>query len=115
MVLRFACAQGSLAGKRMLAVPDAAASSVLSRPPAWLALLAGEPGPLHGGGGMLVGPGDPIFGPGRLGGGVGGPPGRGALPPGARWDPIAPPGMRGFHPGEAPGRAADRACWLGAC
>ncbi|KAL4431594.1 hypothetical protein ABPG77_001436 [Micractinium sp. CCAP 211/92] len=58
----------------------------------------GEPGPLHGGGGMLVGPGDPIFGAGRLGGGVGGPPGRGALPPGARWDPIAPPGMRGFGP-----------------
>ena len=63
-----------------------------------------EPGPLRGGGGMHVGPGDPIFGPGRMGGGVGGPPGHapgmGGLPPGARWDPIAPPGMRGFHPGE---------------
>ena len=63
-----------------------------------------EPGPLRGGGGMHVGPGDPIFGPGRMGGGVGGPPGHGpgmpGLPPGARWDPIAPPGMRGFHPGQ---------------
>lgn len=68
----------------------------------------GEPGPLHGGGGMHVGPGDPIFGPGRLGGSVGGPPGRGSLPPGARWDPIAPPGMRGFQPDDfqqpGPGR-----------
>lgn len=63
-----------------------------------------EPGPLRGGGGMHVGPGDPIFGPGRMGGGLGGPPGHGpgmpGLPPGARWDPIAPPGMRGFHPGQ---------------
>ncbi|KAI7835435.1 hypothetical protein COHA_010664 [Chlorella ohadii] len=70
-----------------------------------------EPGPLRGGGGMHVGPGDPIFGPGRMGGGVGGPPGHapgmGGLPPGARWDPIAPPGMRGFHPDDyqqPPGR-----------
>jgi proteasome inhibitor subunit 1 (PI31) len=47
---------------------------------------------------MHVGPGDPIFGPGRMGGGVGAPPGHGSLPPGARWDPIAPPGMQGFHP-----------------
>lgn len=52
----------------------------------------------HRGGGMHVGPGDPIFGPGRMGGGVGGPPGHGSLPPGARWDPVAPPGMPGFHP-----------------
>lgn len=59
-----------------------------------------EPGPLQGGGGMHVGPGDPLFGPGRMGGGRGaGPgPGRGGLPAGARWDPIAPPGMRGFNP-----------------
>jgi proteasome inhibitor subunit 1 (PI31) len=70
-----------------------------------------EPGPLRGGGGMHVGPGDPIFGSGRMGGGVGGPPGHGpgmpGLPPGARWDPIAPPGMRGFHPDDyqqQPGR-----------
>ena len=56
-----------------------------------------EPGPLHGGGGMQVGSHDPLFGPGRMGGGrgLGGAP----LPPGARWDPIAPPGMRGFNPG----------------
>ncbi|PSC76580.1 putative proteasome inhibitor [Micractinium conductrix] len=55
-----------------------------------------EPGPLHGGGGMQVGSHDPLFGPGRMGGGrgLGGAP----LPPGARWDPIAPPGMRGFNP-----------------
>lgn len=56
-----------------------------------------EGGPRMGGG-MLVGPGDPMFGPGRMGGGVGGPPGH-ALPPGARWDPIGPPGLPGFHPG----------------
>ncbi|KAH7618973.1 hypothetical protein Ndes2526B_g05918 [Nannochloris sp. 'desiccata'] len=62
-------------------------------------------GPPHTGGGMHVGPGHPIFGPGKLGGGVGMPPefgGRGdhgvPLPPGARWDPIGPPGTRGFRP-----------------
>lgn len=66
-----------------------------------------EPGPLRGGGGMHVGPGDPIFGPGRLGGGVGRPPGHGSLPPGARWDPIAPPGMRGFGPGGEQGRTVS--------
>ena len=69
-------------------------------PPSLLALCAGYlgAGP-HRGGGMHVGPGDPIFCPGRMGGGVGGPPGHGSLPPGARWDPVAPPGMPGFHPG----------------
>jgi proteasome inhibitor subunit 1 (PI31) len=61
-------------------------------------------GPPHMGGGMHVGPGHPVFGAGRLGGGVGGgvgmPPDHsdGTLPPGARWDPIAPPGQRGFRP-----------------
>jgi len=55
-------------------------------------------GPLHPGGGMLVGPDHPIFGPGRLQGPFSGD-GRGsALPPGARWDPIGPPGTRGFLP-----------------
>lgn len=71
-----------------------------------------EPGP-HRGGGMHVGPGDPIFGPGRLGG----PPGHGSLPPGARWDPIAPPGQRGFHPGgraeREGGEGVDGAAWSG--
>ena len=48
-----------------------------------------------------MGPGHPMFGPGRLGGGVGMPPGHGgALPPGARYDPIRPPGLPGFHPGD---------------
>lgn len=48
-------------------------------------------------GGSQVGPNDPIF---FRGGGVGGHvphPGRG-LPPGARYDPIAPEGLPGFHP-----------------
>ena len=58
----------------------------------------GAGGPLRG---SQVGPNDPIFQrqgmpslPGRPGLGV---PTRG-LPPGARWDPINPPGMRGFDP-----------------
>ncbi len=62
-------------------------------------------GPPHMGGGMHVGPGHPVFGPGKLGGGVGMPPEFGGrsdhgvpLPPGARWDPIGPPGTRGFQP-----------------
>ena len=60
------------------------------------------------GGGMMVGPHHPIFGRGRLE-----PPRghEGHLPPGARWDPIAPPGMRGFFPGDferrAPGRSGE--------
>lgn len=50
------------------------------------------------GGGMHVGPGDPIFGPGRHGPHPTEPAiGRG-LPPGARWDPIAPEGLPGAHP-----------------
>jgi proteasome inhibitor subunit 1 (PI31) len=77
--------------------------------------------PLHPGGGMLVGPGHPMFGPGRLGptggGGFGpgggfGEPGRGppppCLPPGARWDPIAPPGQPGFHPDDLRRPGPDR-------
>ena len=57
--------------------------------------LPGVPG-LGGTGGMHMGPNDPLFGghPGiRPPGGMAGP-GRGGMPPGARWDPIAPPGMR---------------------
>merc|ERR1719311_1562564 len=53
-----------------------------------------------------MGPGHPAFA-GRGGAGSGGgpapPPG---LPPGARWDPIAPEGLPGFRPGDfqrAPG------------
>ena len=61
----------------------------------------------HTGGGMMVGPGHPMFGggSGRLGGGGVGGVGMGGnhgtsstLPPGARWDPIGPPGTRGFRP-----------------
>ncbi|EIE21537.1 hypothetical protein COCSUDRAFT_66937 [Coccomyxa subellipsoidea C-169] len=76
------------------------------------------PGGLPGrrGGGMHVGPGDPLFrgppagvypgadpagsfpgGPG-YGSEPGFPPG--GLPPGAHWDPIMPPGMQGFRPGD---------------
>ena len=74
-------------------------------------------GPPHTGGGMHVGPDHPMFGAGRLdgvGGGVrsgqqgGGGGGVGGLPPGARWDPIAPPGMPGFRPDDfqnQPGRS----------
>ena len=47
--------------------------------------------------GMMVGPHHPIFGRGRMEP----PPGHeGHLPPGARWDPVAPPGMPGFFPGD---------------
>lgn len=70
------------------------------RPPGMGPTGGGDMPGLHPGGGMVVGPGHPIFGPGRLGGPVGGPPGLGSLPLGARWDPIAPPGMRGFHPND---------------
>jgi hypothetical protein len=57
------------------------------------------------GGGMMVGPHHPIFGRGRLE-----PPSghEGHLPPGARWDPIAPPGMRGFFPGDFERRGSGR-------
>lgn len=40
------------------------------------------------GGGMHMGPDDPIFA-----GRMRGQPSRGGLPPGARWDPINPPGL----------------------
>ena len=50
------------------------------------------------GGGMHVGPNDPLFAgrhdPLRVPGGGG----RGGLPPGARYDPIAPEGLPGFNP-----------------
>ncbi|KAK9811865.1 hypothetical protein WJX72_011458 [[Myrmecia] bisecta] len=84
--------------------------------------IPGIPG-FGGGGGMHVGPNDPLFGghPGiRPPGGMGGGPGRGGLPAGARWDPIAPQGLRGFNPDDfqrhdfdpdiqqpGPGRGAD--------
>ncbi|KAK9804965.1 hypothetical protein WJX73_004976 [Symbiochloris irregularis] len=66
--------------------------------------IGGAPAmPGMGGGGMHMGPGDPLFA-GRMR-----QPGRGgAMPPGARWDPIRPPGMEGFNPGDfqRPGRGA---------
>ena len=47
--------------------------------------------------GMMVGPHHPIFGRGRMEP----PPGHeGHIPPGAQWDPIAPPGLPGFFPGD---------------
>lgn len=55
----------------------------------------------HQGGGMHVGPHHPMFGPGKLEINPDeGSSGSGTLPPGARWDPIAPPGMEGFRPGD---------------
>jgi len=82
------------------------------QPPGYGGVGGVPAGPPHRGGGMHVGPGHPVFGPGKLGGGVGMPPefgGRGdhggSLPPGARWDPIGPPGTRGFRPDDfQPGR-----------
>jgi proteasome inhibitor subunit 1 (PI31) len=75
------------------------------RPPGYGGVGGIPAGPPHVGGGMHVGPGHPVFGPGKLGGGVGMPPEFGGrsdhgvpLPPGARWDPIGPPGTRGFRP-----------------
>lgn len=55
------------------------------------------------GGSMLVGPNDPRWFGGGTGGGIGGRPGfiGGGLPgvpPGARFDPIGPPGVPGFEP-----------------
>ena len=52
---------------------------------------------LGGPDGMMVGPHHPMFGRGRL---EPGPGHEGHLPPGGRWDPIAPPGMPGFFPGD---------------
>lgn len=52
------------------------------------------------GDGMLVGPNDPRWGSMGYGDMVGVPDaGRGMLPPGARYDPIGPPGVPGFEPG----------------
>ena len=65
--------------------------------------MPGMADPFGGGGGLpfggplrgsQVGPNDPIFGDRRR---LGPGPSR-FLPPGARYDPINPPGMRGFHP-----------------
>lgn len=50
-----------------------------------------------GPGGMMVGPHHPIFGRGRLEPPEGH---EGNIPPGARWDPIGPPGTQGFFPGD---------------
>jgi hypothetical protein len=47
--------------------------------------------------GMMVGPHHPMFGRGRMEP----PPGHeGHIPPAARWDPISPPGVPGFFPGD---------------
>ncbi len=67
--------------------------------PGFLGGGGGLPG--VGGGGMHVGPDDPLFA-GRMGVGRGR--GGGLMPPGARWDPIGPPGM--------PARALS-SVWLG--
>ena len=87
---------------RQPAVPPVGGSDVAPpgmRPPG-VPDLPGMGGPLGGGGlpgvsggGMHVGPNDPLFA-GRFGGGRGRMGGGGGLPPGARWDPIGPPGMQ---------------------
>lgn len=60
------------------------------RPPGYGSLQEPFPGGIGGTGGMHMGPDDPLFA-GRAGRGR---PGMsGALPPGARYDPIGPPGM----------------------
>ncbi|CAK0785666.1 hypothetical protein CVIRNUC_008877 [Coccomyxa viridis] len=78
--------------------------------------MGGQPGGI---GGMYVGPDDPIFsgrfpgggmgGPGFSGRGGGGDPLQGGIPPGARYDPIGPPGVPGFHPEDFQRRAGRRA------
>ena len=80
------------------------------RPPGFVPGYGGAPGLMEGppsrSGGMLVGPGHPMFGRGKLGEGPG-PSGGGELgplPAGARWDPIGPPGTRGFRPDNLQGR-----------
>ena len=75
-------------------------SQSINRSPTQLTLLAADPlrAPT---GGLLIGPNNfPFRGPRAPG-----PRGFGRLPdpmlpPGARWDPMAPPGMPGFRPGE---------------
>jgi proteasome inhibitor subunit 1 (PI31) len=74
------------------------------RPPGFAPAMPNVFDPLSGGG-MHVGPRDPMFiggggirGGGGVGiGGGGGPPAF-PLPPGARYDPINPPGLPGFRP-----------------
>jgi len=75
----------------------------------------GGGGGFPGGGGSQVGPDHPLFGgrhpgirpPGGFGGGRGVPPVPG-LPPGARWDPIGPPGTPGFLPPPPPDQGRGR-------
>eukprot|EP00890_Picochlorum_soloecismus_P001987 jgi/Picsp_1/278/NSC_00277-R1_probable proteasome inhibitor-like isoform 1 len=69
-----------------------------------------EPGGLGRGGGMMVGPHHPIFGPSRIDDPGYDPSieGRGGLPPGARWDPIGPPGTPGFRPSDFQRRKSSR-------
>lgn len=77
------------------------------RPPGSLS----EPGGLGRGGGMMVGPHHPIFGPSRIDDPGYDPSigeGRGGLPPGARWDPIGPPGTPGFRPSDFQRKKSSR-------
>jgi hypothetical protein len=66
------------------------------------------PGAIGGGAGSMFGPGHPMFGGGLggglgpLGGGMGGGP-NWAAPPGARIDPMGPPGVMPFPGGGPPG------------
>jgi len=68
-------------------------------------LPGGGLGGSRGGGGMHVGPGHPFFAD-RM---RHQPPGGRALPPGARWDPVAPEGLEGWSPDDfaPPGQEGD--------
>ncbi|DBB02949.1 TPA: hypothetical protein ACH3X1_013545 [Trebouxia sp. C0004] len=89
------------------------------QPPGYGGLQESFPGGMGRTGGMHMGPDDPLFA-GRSGMGRSGRPG--LNPPGARYDPIGPPGMPGFNPDDfqrrlgqihpdmaqpGPGRGAD--------
>ncbi|KAA6425319.1 MAG: hypothetical protein FRX49_04812 [Trebouxia sp. A1-2] len=65
------------------------------QPPGYGGLQEPFPGGMGRTGGMHMGPDDPLFA-GRSGMGRSGRPG--LNPPGARYDPIGPPGMPGFNP-----------------
>jgi proteasome inhibitor subunit 1 (PI31) len=90
----------------MPAVPVGAHDVV---PPGFRPPGMGGMGGIPGGpglGGMHMGPNDPLF----MGGPIrpGGVPGGGLMPGQGRWDPIAPPGMPGFNPGDfQPGRPGN--------
>ncbi|KAH6559118.1 hypothetical protein KP509_1Z026600 [Ceratopteris richardii] len=91
----------SVSGIRLPPVPDFGRSDLLPGAGAGVFPSSiGGPGVTPGVGGMLVGPHDPRWGGMGFGEIPGLPEGdRGIVPPGARYDPIGPPGIPGFEPG----------------